>query len=133
MYNASTSLSYAQQSQYATYLAPLVELQSITLSIAYGLGGATSLSKSNDNMWTGECDACMDLMFDVEDFRKEWLDQKMRMPVLPSLRTVKWQFRHKNTGDVVVDLDGDSLTEDATKFDDSDYDNGTPTDSEARD
>ena len=97
------------------YLKDLVHLESMTLSIAYGLGGTTSLRKNNDTLWTGECDACMDMMYNMDDFLDEWKDQKTRIQRLPALKAVKWQFRHKNQPDVAVDLYGDPATEESDK------------------
>ena len=77
------------------------------------------MTKNNDNLWTGECDACMDIMFTMDDFRNEWIEQKKSLQRPPALKTVKWQFRHKNPGDVVVDLEGDPLTSDTALLEDS--------------
>ena len=65
------------------------------------------MSENNDLLWTGECDACMDMMFAVEDFKQDWVEKKKLVVRPPSLKTVKWRFRFKNARDVVVDLDED--------------------------
>ncbi|CDO70083.1 hypothetical protein BN946_scf184806.g10 [Trametes cinnabarina] len=90
---------------YAMYLMPLTHLHTVELTISYGLGGSTSLSKNNDLVWTGECDACMDMMFTGDDFKREWIGRKKTIEKPPSLRSVIWHFRHKNLEDVIVDVD----------------------------
>ncbi|KAI0371931.1 hypothetical protein BV20DRAFT_964590 [Pilatotrama ljubarskyi] len=90
---------------YAMYLMPLTRLQSVQITISYGLGGLTSLSQTNDDLWAGECDACMDMMFASEGFKAEWIERKKAMERPTSLQIVRWRFRHKNVEDVVVDLE----------------------------
>ncbi|KAL7284203.1 hypothetical protein ACG7TL_001485 [Trametes sanguinea] len=90
---------------YAMYLMPLVNLQTVQFTISYGLGGSTSLWHNDDTMWSGECDACMDMMFASGDFRKDWVERKKLIEKPPSLQCVRWRFRHKNVEDVVVDLE----------------------------
>ncbi|KAH9920020.1 uncharacterized protein BXZ73DRAFT_104837 [Epithele typhae] len=95
---------------YATYLKALIRLHTFTLSIVYGLGGFTSLSKGNENLWTGECDACMDIMYAIDDFRCDWVEQKKMIERPPALKLVKWQFRQKNEINVAKDEDSDGST-----------------------
>ncbi|EJF63661.1 hypothetical protein DICSQDRAFT_178943 [Dichomitus squalens LYAD-421 SS1] len=111
-------------SHYATYLRPLIKLEDVVLTVGYGLGGSYSLSENNGILWTGECDACMDMMFSVGDFRQDWVEKKKTMMRPPSLKTVKWRFRYKNVLDVVVDLDEDE-DEVAQTADESDAGNLT--------
>ncbi len=101
------------QGHYATYMRSLSSLEEVILMISYGLGGNSSLSESNDNLWTGECDACMDMMYAEEDFRQDWVEKKTRIVRPPSLKSVKWRFRHKDVGDVthLVDMDEDDEVE----------------------
>lgn len=83
----------------------LAQLHTVQLTVAYGLGGLVSLS-NNDVLWTGECDDCMDMMFPSWDgFKAEWVEQKKTMERPPSLKCVRWRFRHKNEVDVAVDLE----------------------------
>ncbi|EIW55733.1 uncharacterized protein TRAVEDRAFT_50214 [Trametes versicolor FP-101664 SS1] len=90
---------------YETYLMSLAQLHTVQLTVAYGLGGLVSLS-NNDVLWTGECDDCMDMMFPSWDgFKAEWVEQKKTMERPPSLKCVRWRFRHKNAVDVAVDLE----------------------------
>ena len=92
---------------YATYMRSLTNLEEVVLTISYGLGGHLLLSEDNANLWTGECDACMDMMYAEEDFRKDWVEKKTQTLRPPSLRFVKWRFHHKDVGEVVhlVDMD----------------------------
>ncbi|KAI8970574.1 hypothetical protein BD414DRAFT_518342 [Trametes punicea] len=90
---------------YAMYLMPLTKLRIVQLTIGYGLGGLKSLLQNNDMLWTGECDACIDMMFAERDFESEWVERKRATERPPSLKCVRWRFRHKNLEDVVVDLE----------------------------
>lgn len=84
---------------------PLTRLHTVQLTVAYGLGGLTSLS-NNDALWSGECDACMDMMFPSWDgFQAEWVQKKKNMERPPSLKCVHWRFRHKDVADIAVDLE----------------------------
>ncbi|KAM5537069.1 hypothetical protein V8D89_009215 [Ganoderma adspersum] len=92
---------------YATYMRSLTNLEEVVLTISYGLGGKFPLLEGNANLWTGECDACMDMMYAEEDFRKDWVEKKTQSVRPPSLRFVKWRFRHKDVDEVIhlVDVD----------------------------
>ncbi|KAI0635130.1 hypothetical protein C8Q77DRAFT_1277865 [Trametes polyzona] len=90
---------------YAVYLMPLTQLHTVELTVSYGLEGQTSLSKNN-NMWTGECDACMDMMFTSWDgFREEWVEQKKSLERPPALKRVVWHFRYKQAPDLIAPLE----------------------------
>lgn len=102
---AIAPLNPLYQSHYIHFLKSLAMLQYVTLSIAYGLGGKTSLSESNDDTWTGECDACMDMMYASDDYRREWVEKKKNLERPPSLKLVTWRFRQKNATDVIFDVD----------------------------
>ena len=74
----------------------------------------------------------MDMMYPLDDFREEWVDEKKTAQRLPALKSVNWQFRHKSLGDVVVDLEGDPIPADAGLLE-SDTDSGPPNGSEGDD
>ena len=99
--------AFTLQGHYATYMRSLVNLEEVILTISYGLGGSLSLSEGNGNLWTGECDACMDMMYAVEDFRQDWVEKKAQTLRPPSLKSVKWRFRYKDVTDVMHFTDVD--------------------------
>ncbi|KAI0360698.1 hypothetical protein OH77DRAFT_1393119 [Trametes cingulata] len=107
---------------YAMYLMPLTKLQSVHLTVSYGLRGLTSLNQSNNDLWSGECDACMDMMFASEGFKAEWIERKKTMERPPSLKCVRWKFRHKNQEEVVVDLEDELENATGQNEDDEDDD-----------
>ncbi|KAI0777667.1 hypothetical protein BD413DRAFT_467207 [Trametes elegans] len=90
---------------HAMFLMPLTQLHSVHFTIGYGLGGSTSISKSNNALWTGECDACMDIMYAGEGFQSDWVERKKVLERPPSLKRVHWRFRYKSVDDVTMDLE----------------------------
>lgn len=105
MYSQQHRLFIVSQRYYETYLMSLTQLHTVQLTVAYGLGGLASLS-NNDAFWTGECDACMDMMFPSWDgFKAEWVEKKKTTERPPSLKSVRWRFRHKDVADVAVELE----------------------------
>ncbi|KAI0674280.1 hypothetical protein C8Q78DRAFT_1067363 [Trametes maxima] len=95
---------------YATFLASLSQLEFIHLTVSYGLGGSISLSSCNDVLWTGECDACMDIMFESADYKRGWAERKATIERPPFLKSVRWRFRHKDAEDVAIDLEDEPET-----------------------
>ncbi|KAI0916254.1 hypothetical protein AcW1_009919 [Taiwanofungus camphoratus] len=82
-------------SHYHQFLAPLVHLQTVHLIVGFDTDGGTSIHDANDNMWCGECDHCMSLMYADEAFRSEWVEKKKSPhPTPPSLRRVEWYFTY---------------------------------------
>ncbi|KAI0646291.1 hypothetical protein C8Q79DRAFT_659507 [Trametes meyenii] len=105
---------------YTTFLASLSQLETVHITISYGLGGSISVSSGNDAFWSGECDACMDMMFESTDYKKEWVKKKKTMERPPSLKSVRWRFRNKNAEDVVIDLDDNPESEERNEDDEDD-------------
>ncbi|KAI1798232.1 hypothetical protein LXA43DRAFT_968623 [Ganoderma leucocontextum] len=106
---------------YATYMGSLTNLEEVVLTISYDLGGYFSLLGRNDNLWTGECNACMDMMYAVEDFRQDWVEKKTQIMRPPSLKSVKWRFQYKDMIDVthlvgVEEGEEDEVAETADEF-----------------
>lgn len=92
------------QSHYTKLLKGLVHLQTVVLTVGYGLGGSVSLAQNNDMMWSGECDACMDMMYSSQEYREERVARKA-MDRPPSLQSVIWRFRQRDPADVVMDFE----------------------------
>ncbi|KAF8178920.1 hypothetical protein BJ912DRAFT_855873 [Pholiota molesta] len=92
---------------YARALFPLKYLEEVIFTlpdIGDGLPSPGFSLQSDENMWTGECDRCMVLMYDDMAFKKEWMSRK-RGIILddrihpqsvyikpPSLQKVQWTF-----------------------------------------
>lgn len=82
------------QVHYSHYLSALAHLHTVYLTVGYDLGGGSTLTeKNNISLWCGECDACMDIMYAMEDFRTDWVERKKIQLRPPSLRRVEWTFR----------------------------------------
>ncbi|OBZ77493.1 hypothetical protein A0H81_01978 [Grifola frondosa] len=77
---------------YGQFLADLEHLHTVCLTVGYGHGGNTSITENNENLWSGECDACMAMMYATDDFRVDWVERKKSQPRPPSLRRVEWRF-----------------------------------------
>lgn len=72
-----------------------MHLQTVHLIVGFDTDGGTSIHDANDNMWCGECDHCMSLMYADEAFRSEWVEKKKSPhPTPPSLRRVEWYFTY---------------------------------------
>ncbi|KAI0717409.1 hypothetical protein C8T65DRAFT_571819 [Cerioporus squamosus] len=89
---------------YTTILKRLTHLQTVILTVGYGLGGSVSLAENNDMMWSGECDACMDVMYSSKEYCEERIARKA-IDRPPSLQSVIWRFRQKDPADVVMDFE----------------------------
>ncbi|RDX54471.1 hypothetical protein OH76DRAFT_1340914 [Lentinus brumalis] len=89
---------------YTTILKRLTRLQTVILTVGYGLGGSVSLADNNNMMWSGECDACMDVMYSSMEYCEERIARKA-MDRPPSLQSVFWRFRLKDPADVVMDFE----------------------------
>lgn len=80
------------------------------MSAPYRLGGCTTLKQSdNASLWTGECDACMNLMYAVEGYREEYAADKKNLHASrpPMLTKVTWAFRHLTKSGGVEDTESD--------------------------
>lgn len=98
-----------QQYIYARFFLHLQNLEEVFIRLPdvgprYFTPGLSA--KANDNLWTGECDQCMDWLYPDEEFRRKWVNKKKG--ILPSsdskkeehllyqrpprLRKVHWSF-----------------------------------------
>ncbi|KAI0659175.1 hypothetical protein C8Q70DRAFT_916332 [Cubamyces menziesii] len=105
---------------YARYLAPLVHLHTICITVSYDLGGLLSLSQGNDTLWCGECDACMDMMFYDVNFKDQWVERKKTMDRPPALKRVEWLLRHKKAEDVFEGLAEDFANDEFDDYEEED-------------
>ncbi|RPD65459.1 hypothetical protein L227DRAFT_583381 [Lentinus tigrinus ALCF2SS1-6] len=78
-------------SHYTTLLKRLIHLQTVVLTIGYGLGGS-------------ECDACMDMMYSSKEYCEERITRKA-VDRPPSLQSVIWRFRQRDPAEVVMDFE----------------------------
>ncbi|KIM43558.1 hypothetical protein M413DRAFT_18039 [Hebeloma cylindrosporum] len=91
---------------YARILFSLESLQEVTITLPVIGSGAPSpgLSASaNDNLWVGECDRCMSLMYEDDAFKNSWVERKRGITPMnvdeklvyvrpPNLKKVQWKF-----------------------------------------
>jgi len=78
---------------YGKFLAPLKKLHTVELIVGYDKDGQFSVDAHNENLWSGECDQCMSLMYADEHFRAGWVDKKKDVQLRPpSLSRVEWRF-----------------------------------------
>lgn len=66
----------------------------------------------NQNLWSGECDRCMEVMYEDETFRREWVLKKNVSVKPPRLGKVEWCFLlwpKEDEDDDSVDWDWDEV------------------------
>lgn len=96
------------QIEFAEPMARLQDLETVSFTIPITGCGRTVISdgpEGNKLMWIGECDFCMELLYDTNsdsdtdsdtdstDEGAEWLEDKLRAgPRPPNLRRVEWIF-----------------------------------------
>ncbi|KDR70233.1 hypothetical protein GALMADRAFT_255116 [Galerina marginata CBS 339.88] len=123
---------------YSRALFSLNEIEEVIIRLpdfGFGLPSPGLSAHSNDNLWVGECDRCMSLMYDDEEFRKRWIARKRGLDSAgvrrdnttpPRLKKVQWNFwqfdtrgdgtrlsRHETNSDEesLTDYDGDDREE----------------------
>ena len=53
--------------------------------------GQTTLDRDNRYLWAGECEACMEVLYDDEEFITDLIDRKKKAdPRPPALKRVEW-------------------------------------------
>ncbi|TFK34615.1 hypothetical protein BDQ12DRAFT_726667 [Crucibulum laeve] len=106
---------------YATILSSLENLEAVYITIAYRASGNTVLDGENDDsnpdLWVGECDRCMEIMYEDKEFREKWVSRKKRLNEdeqidirPPALKKVVWKF-WKVSDDDTDNLDEPDLSE----------------------
>ncbi|KAF9062986.1 hypothetical protein BDP27DRAFT_255626 [Rhodocollybia butyracea] len=81
---------------YSQAFASLLNLETVYLTVGVLESGKTILGSEegkNLNYWSGECDRCMEVMYDDETFRRDWVAKKKNWVTKPPrLSTVEWHF-----------------------------------------
>ncbi|KAJ4474316.1 hypothetical protein J3R30DRAFT_3295695, partial [Lentinula aciculospora] len=81
---------------YAQAFASLKNLETVYLMVGVLESGKTRLGSEegrNPNLWSGECDRCMEIMYEDETFRSDWVAKKKTSTVKPPrLSLVEWCF-----------------------------------------
>ncbi|KAF9004578.1 hypothetical protein BDQ17DRAFT_1424428 [Cyathus striatus] len=89
---------------YAQALSQLKHLEEVYITVPDAGKGKTLLADNgNPHMWAGECDRCMEIMYEDNTFREKWVSRKRGIGTgesadgtvyirPPSLRRVEWHF-----------------------------------------
>jgi len=107
---------------YAHALLALQHLRIVSLTIADFGSGRTTLkddAEHNPYLWAGECDRCMDIMYEDSSFRDKWVARKKGVATtdrehqlvyiaLPALKRVEWNFWREEGSE---EADDDSMQE----------------------
>ncbi|KAJ7845461.1 hypothetical protein B0H13DRAFT_119323 [Mycena leptocephala] len=113
---------------YARALSPLQHLRTVSIVVPYSRGTHILLNPSDParDLWAGECDRCVGIMYDDDNFRERWIARKKGILLSdsgaldserlyikpPALETVEWTFRNSDKGDKEVeDEDEDETVE----------------------
>ncbi|KAK7052189.1 hypothetical protein R3P38DRAFT_2859033 [Favolaschia claudopus] len=105
---------------YAWILSSLKHLQSVTIAVPFSTGVNVSLNLSDPlrDLWAGECDRCVGILYGDEEFRERWIARKKgtladdsfgrgyRKP--PALEIVEWAF-WASPGNLEVEEDDEEL------------------------
>ncbi|KAG6890053.1 hypothetical protein C0995_012511 [Termitomyces sp. Mi166 len=107
---------------YARVLRELQYIHTISITVADFGGGKTMLRNNpehNPYLWAGECDSCMEIMYEDESFRDKWVAKKKDLTMSgyaapPALNKVEWNFwRAEASEEIDVEESGDELTEES--------------------
>ncbi|GAW02812.1 protein [Lentinula edodes] len=89
---------------YALAFSSLEYLETIHIMVGVLESGKTTLGSEkgqNPNFWSGECDRCMEIMYEDETFKREWVAKKQNDAVKPPmLSTVEWRMNEEDEEDV---------------------------------
>lgn len=86
---------------YNRALSSLKNLQAVYLNIGKLCGGKNTLGdaeRDNPDLWSGECDRCIEIMYEDVQFQEKWVARKKILdnndPATrpPLLRRVEWRF-----------------------------------------
>ncbi|KAJ7238055.1 hypothetical protein B0H12DRAFT_100908 [Mycena haematopus] len=119
---------------YARALSPMQHLRTVSITVPYSRGIHIFLDPSDPirDLWAGECDRCVGIMYEDEHFRERWIARK-RGTLLPdsrgiesvdrlylkppALETVEWTFWNNELGED----DDEDEEEDEDGNDDGEY------------
>ncbi|KAF8201265.1 hypothetical protein K438DRAFT_1581842 [Mycena galopus ATCC 62051] len=101
---------------YARALSSMRYLQSVTIVVPYSRGEHIVLDPIDPlrDLWAGECDRCVGVMYEDQNFRARWIARKKGTPLPdssgvdhvdrlyvkpPALETVEWAFWNDEVGE----------------------------------
>lgn len=113
------------QMHYARAFLSLKHLHTVQITIADFGSGKTTLSddrEHNKDLWAGECDRCMEIMYEDDVFRARWVARKRGIAnekdtaatvyvAPPSLKKVEWRFwKADNEEELEIQESGDEVS-----------------------
>ncbi|KAJ7678066.1 hypothetical protein DFH06DRAFT_1422556 [Mycena polygramma] len=100
---------------YARALSALQDLHTVSIAVPYSSGNHIRLNPDDpdEDLWAGECDRCVGIMYEDTNFRERWIARKKGVALPgagssdserlyikpPALETVEWTFWNKEIGD----------------------------------
>ncbi|KAJ6504097.1 hypothetical protein C8R47DRAFT_1210188 [Mycena vitilis] len=112
---------------YARALSSLRDLHTVSIAVPYSSGNHIRLNPDDpeEDLWAGECDRCVGIMYEDTNFRERWIARKKGVALSrsdserlyikpPALETVEWTFWNKEVGDE----DGDDEEQDEDEDED---------------
>ncbi|RDB26617.1 hypothetical protein Hypma_005577 [Hypsizygus marmoreus] len=97
---------------YSRVFSALEHLHTVSITVPDLGSGTTTLSqKHNPYLWSGECDRCMEIMYEDEAFRVRWVARKQGQAddtkeggktvyvFPPALKRVEWRFWKAESGE----------------------------------
>ncbi|KAJ7719083.1 hypothetical protein DFH07DRAFT_315850 [Mycena maculata] len=96
---------------YARMLSPMQHLHTVSITVPYSLGKNIHINGKDptEELWSGECDDCVGVMYVDTDFRERWMARKKGTPLRnstgkdersyikpPALEIVEWIFRQSS-------------------------------------
>lgn len=100
-------IPHSRQVHYARILFSFQHLEEVVITLpdlGSGLPSPGFPIDSEDNLWTGECDRCMDQVYHIAGFKQQWMARKRGIGTEndrykrsvytkpPSLKRVLWKF-----------------------------------------
>ncbi|KAJ7472377.1 hypothetical protein B0H11DRAFT_2237041 [Mycena galericulata] len=97
---------------YSRALSPMEHLRTVSITLPYSVGTNVKLKPKDpeDDLWSGECDRCVGVMYNDTEFRERWTARKKGIVVRnwegkdeyvymkpPALETVEWIFWKSQT------------------------------------
>ncbi|KAJ6551293.1 hypothetical protein B0H19DRAFT_950437 [Mycena capillaripes] len=119
---------------YARALSSLQHLHTVSIAVPYSRGTHILLNPNEParDLWAGECDRCIGIMYDDASFRERWIARKRGVSISgsgglnsehlyvkpPALDTVEWAFWSSEIGEEVEDGQDDNEQDDNEQDDD---------------
>ncbi|KAJ7768204.1 hypothetical protein B0H16DRAFT_310018 [Mycena metata] len=121
---------------YARALSSMPRLRAVSITLPYSLGAHITLDAKDPTheLWSGECDRCVGIMYEDQAFRERWIARKKGEPGFgspgdsaerlyikpPALETVEWCFWRRD--DEAKDEDDEEDNEEPGDDEDEDED-----------